>query len=187
MWPFLLFIKIENAFVLMQMSLVNMLPWGNKGQKWLNFHTTRWRVRTATKMSTYPGSLLILSKRFLAYQCFSHVRAYPNVLVIISKEEISHNENRNCWNVPRQWLVVNVHSHDYFLPPRGLRQMQPLHFRSTFSSGENEIILRVHILNLDGMKTASDVHKLTIGEKKLSGSCWINVNSSAISFSQIYA
>ena len=110
-----------------------------------------------------------------------------NVLVIISKEEISHNENRNCWNVPRQWLVVNVHSHDYFLPPRGLRQMQPLHFRSTFSSGENEIILRVHILNLDGMKTASDVHKLTIGEKKLSGSCWINVNSSAISFSQIYA
>ena len=89
-----------------------------------------------------------------------------NVLVIISKEEISHNENRNCWNVPRQWLVVNVHSHDYFLPPRGLRQMQPLHFRSTFSSGENEIILRVHILNLDGMKTASDVHKLPIGEKK---------------------
>ena len=28
-----------------------------------------------------------------------------------------------------------------FLPPRGLRQMQPLHFRPTFSSGENEIIL----------------------------------------------
>ena len=89
-WTLIIIIIIlENAFVLLQMSLVNMLPWGNKGQKWLNFHTTRWRVRTATKMSTYPGSLLILSKRFLAYQCFSHVRAYPNVLVIYNpKEEI---------------------------------------------------------------------------------------------------
>ena len=36
MWLFLLLIEIENAFVLMQMSLVNMLPWGQKGQKWLN-------------------------------------------------------------------------------------------------------------------------------------------------------
>ena len=31
MWLFLLLIEIENAFVLMQMSLVNMLPWVRAG------------------------------------------------------------------------------------------------------------------------------------------------------------